>query len=124
MNEATPSQILVVRLGSIGDVLLATPLVRVLHRRYPAARLRFLVKAAYADLVRHNPCVDEVLTWPAGEEPGRGAFVLSRAARELAGRIRAGGALWAVDLQASPRSRAFLTLLRPQRRFVYRKDYL
>ncbi|MFN2432603.1 MAG: glycosyltransferase family 9 protein [Gemmatimonadota bacterium] len=123
-----PSQILVLRLSSIGDVLLATPLVRVLRREYPGARLRFLVKPAYAELLRLNPRLDEVLTWPldgaGGEvESARLAGVLSTKVRTLAGRIREGGSLWLVDLQASPRSRVFRALLRPERAFGYRKDY-
>lgn len=123
-----PSTIVVVRLSSVGDVLLTTPLLRALRRSYPDARLRFVVKAAYADLVRLNPHVDEVCTWP--EQPARGrplaAGVLSSSVRRMARGIRSdtAGPLCVVDLQASPRTLAFTGLLRPSRRFVYRKDYL
>ncbi|HEY7530515.1 MAG TPA: glycosyltransferase family 9 protein [Gemmatimonadota bacterium] len=150
MPRVHPSQILVVRLGAIGDVLLATPLVRALRRAHPDARLLFLTKREHADLLRGNPHVDEVLEWPEaraepdggrGAEPGPGADAApaarspgalrprrtapwSRPARALALRVRRGGPLWLVDLQASPRTLAFAFLLGPQRRFVWRKPYL
>jgi len=125
MTEISPSQILVVRLSSVGDVLLATPLVRALRRAYPGARLRFLVKPAFADLVRFNPHLDEVLLWPGADGAKRVASgLLSSPVWALAVAVRAGGPLWVVDLQASPRSLAFAALLRAERWFTYRKDYL
>jgi heptosyltransferase-2 len=122
MTEDGPSQILVVRLGSIGDVLLATPLVRVLRRRYPRTLLRFLVKAPYAPLLERNPHLDQVMVWPADDESATPPW--NAAALRLAADTRARRPLWVVDLQASPRSVAFALLLRPDRTFRYRKDYL
>jgi heptosyltransferase-2 len=140
MPRVHPSQILVVRLGAIGDVLLATPLVRALRRAVPGARLAFLTKGEHAGLLRGNPHVDDVLAWPeraSGPAAGRGpaaaarsdpdprrAAPWSREARALAAELRARGPLWLVDLQASPRTLAFAPLLRPRRRFVWRKPYL
>jgi heptosyltransferase-2 len=140
MPRVHPSQILVVRLGAIGDVLLATPLVRALRRAVPGARLAFLTKGEHAGLLRGNPHVDEVLAWPerapgpaarrgpaaaARSDPDpRRAAPWSREARVLAAELRARGPLWLVDLQASPRTLAFAPLLRPRRRFVWRKPYL
>jgi lipopolysaccharide heptosyltransferase II len=126
VKERVPEQILVIRLGSMGDVLLATPLLRVLRRAYPASRLRFLAGPDDAELVRLHPDLDDVLVWPSDRRHHwRPAGVASRLVRGLADRIRHDGEnLWVVDLQASPRSLAFTALLRPSRRFRYRKDYL
>jgi heptosyltransferase-2 len=55
---------LIIRLSSVGDVVLASPLVRSLRGRYPDCRIDFLVKSAYADLVRHNPHLSRVLEFP------------------------------------------------------------
>ncbi len=57
---------LIIRLSSVGDVVLSSPLVRALHARYPDCRIDFLVKAEYADLVRFNPHVAHVLQFPGG----------------------------------------------------------
>jgi heptosyltransferase-2 len=140
MTEDEPSQILVVRLGSIGDVLLATPLVRALRLRYPRARLGFLTRAAYAPLLEGNPHLDRVLVWPESSgQPGQGARGVaaagerqgssadgpwSVAALELAAGLRADRPIWLVDLQSSPRTLAWSARLRPDRRFRYRKEYV
>ena len=62
--QGTLSTILVVRLSSVGDIVLATPLLRSLRRRFPAARIDFLVKAEYAPLLAASPDVDRVLPFP------------------------------------------------------------
>ncbi|MBI5464885.1 MAG: lipopolysaccharide heptosyltransferase II [Ignavibacteriales bacterium] len=46
--------ILVVRLSSMGDVVLASPLLRVLRKRFPQSQIDFVVKKEFAELVRHN----------------------------------------------------------------------
>jgi len=53
-------KILVIRFSSIGDILLVSPLLRVLHARFPNAEIDFLVKKRFADLVRYNPYVTQV----------------------------------------------------------------
>jgi heptosyltransferase-2 len=125
MAGGDPSQILVIRLGSIGDVLLATPLVRALRRAYPGALLRFLVKAPYAALLERNPHVDQVLRWPArAPRSPRSAPLWSLAVRDLVRGVPARRPLWVVDLQASQRSLAFGLALGPDRLFRYRKGYV
>ena len=46
---------LILRLSSIGDVVLATPFLRVFRAAYPDAEIDFVVKKEFADLLRHNP---------------------------------------------------------------------
>ncbi len=53
--------ILVIRLSSLGDIMLTTPVLRLLRDHCPNARIDVLVKAAYHDLLRAHPCVDRVL---------------------------------------------------------------
>jgi len=50
----------VLRLGSLGDVILALPAVEALRRAYPDARLTFWVKEEFADLVRFDPALTHV----------------------------------------------------------------
>ena len=54
-------RILIVRLRLIGDVVLTTPLLRALRRRYPGAQLTYLVEPAAAPIVRDNPHIDHLV---------------------------------------------------------------
>ncbi|MGH7729666.1 MAG: glycosyltransferase family 9 protein [Candidatus Eiseniibacteriota bacterium] len=50
----------VLRLGSLGDVILALATVEALRRAWPHARLTFWVKEEYADLARFDPAISHV----------------------------------------------------------------
>lgn len=54
-------QILLVRLRLIGDVVFTTPAIRAVRRRYPDARVTYLVEAQAAPVVRGNPHLDDVM---------------------------------------------------------------
>lgn len=92
-------QILAVRFGSIGDVLLATPLLRAIRARHPGARLTVLTYRRHAPLLLDNPHVDEVI----GLTPG--ASLLS-----IAARVRASRFSYRLDLDGGPRSRLLRVL--------------
>ena len=51
MNDRAP-RFLIVRLGSLGDVIHAIPSVAALKRRYPGGTIDWVVDPRYADLVR------------------------------------------------------------------------
>jgi heptosyltransferase-3 len=57
-------KILVITLRRLGDVLLTTPLLRTLRRRWPDARLDTLVFRGSDGILQGNPDVDGVLTMP------------------------------------------------------------
>lgn len=52
--------IAVLRLSSLGDVILTLPVVRTLARAYPQARIHYWTKEEYADVVRHDPAIGHV----------------------------------------------------------------
>ncbi|MFH1012001.1 MAG: lipopolysaccharide heptosyltransferase II [bacterium] len=54
-------RILVMRLSSLGDILLAAPALRSLRSRFPTARVDFLTSPPYTDLVAALPGTDCVL---------------------------------------------------------------
>jgi lipopolysaccharide heptosyltransferase II len=56
--------VLLIRLRLLGDVVFTTPAVRALRRRFPDARLTYLVERAAAPAVLGNPHLDEVLVVP------------------------------------------------------------
>src|SRR5438093_2289592 len=53
-------RIAVLRLSSLGDVILALPVVRALDEAFPGSRIDFWVKEEYQDVVRHAPGVAHV----------------------------------------------------------------
>jgi heptosyltransferase-2 len=53
---------LVIRFSSIGDIVLTTPVLRMLKKRRPDAHIHFVTKKKYAALVAHNPYVHKVHT--------------------------------------------------------------
>lgn len=53
-------RIAVLRLSSLGDVILTLPAVHALRRAWPDARITFWVKEEYAGVVRHDPALDHV----------------------------------------------------------------
>ena len=58
--DREPKKILVIRLSSIGDVLLSTPLLRLLRKRFPDSEISYAIKKQYVDLIRTNPDVDRI----------------------------------------------------------------
>jgi|SRR5579872_1940416 len=54
-------RILVVRLGSMGDVIHALPAVASLKHSFPHSRLSWVIKPRWAPLLEGNPFVDEVI---------------------------------------------------------------
>ncbi|MBI3194918.1 MAG: lipopolysaccharide heptosyltransferase II [Ignavibacteriae bacterium] len=55
------NKILIIRFSSLGDIVLTSPLVRSLRAQFPFAQIDFLVKEAYADLVKFNPNLSSVI---------------------------------------------------------------
>ena len=85
-----PRSILIIKLSSIGDLLLFTPALRALRRKWPSAKITLLTESRCAPVVRNNPDIDRVIEFPrAGAEkllpahPFRAFRILSRTIRLL-----------------------------------------
>lgn len=91
--------ILLVRPRLIGDVILTTPSIQVLRRRFPDARLLYLVEALAAPVVAHNPRIDQTFVirhrrgWRRWLEDWRLARALRSARIDVA-----------IDMHGGPRS--------------------
>jgi heptosyltransferase-1 len=75
----TPSRILVVRLGAMGDVIHALPAVATLKHSFPRSRLVWAIERKWAALVEGNPFVDEIVEV---ERTFSGFFALWRRLRQ------------------------------------------
>ncbi len=93
----------------MGDILLTSPLVRVLRTRHPEAHIAFLIKSQFTPLVSDSPRLSEVITYRDGDP-----------LLPLAGELRARRFTHLLDLHGSLRSRA-LHLLAPGRWREYSK---
>lgn len=67
MIPADVRRILVVRLSARGDVVLSSPLAGALRHRFPDAYIAWAVEERTADVIRHNPHLDEVIVWERAE---------------------------------------------------------
>ncbi len=63
MIPRSARNILVVRLSARGDVVLASPLAGAIRRAFPSARLTWIAEERTADMIRHNPHLDDVIVW-------------------------------------------------------------
>ncbi|HMQ70245.1 MAG TPA: glycosyltransferase family 9 protein [Ignavibacteria bacterium] len=55
------NKILVIRLSSLGDIILSFPLLKKLREKFPSAEIHFLTKEIYLEAVKLNPVVDKIL---------------------------------------------------------------
>ncbi len=103
-----PRAILLVRLTARGDVLLASPMVEALRRRYPKAHIAWAVESHARSMIEHHEGLDEIIVWDRAAWKGiirAGRWgALWRAFRELRARLRAPGFDIALDLQGLLRS--------------------
>jgi len=53
-----PLKILIIRLSSIGDILLTTPFIRQIKKKYPSAQIDYVIKHEFKDLLAFNPHID------------------------------------------------------------------
>ncbi len=60
MNLETANKILVIRLSSLGDVILTSPVIRALKKRYPQIEISFLVKKEFSNALKHNPNINQI----------------------------------------------------------------
>jgi heptosyltransferase I len=70
LAAADPRDILVVKPSSLGDVVHALPAVALLKKRWPQARLRWLINPEWAPLLAGNPSVQEAVLFPRGKFRG------------------------------------------------------
>ncbi len=108
-----PGKILVIRLSSLGDLVLMVPMLEALRKGLPGARIELLVKDRYAALFEESPFVDRCIPMRRGDL--RELFELrAELARERYDTI--------IDAHGVIRSNILLHSLRARRKLQIRKD--
>ena len=60
-EEERPLKFLIIRFSSIGDIVLTTPVVRCLRKKYPHSVIHYFTKKKFAGILHSNPYLDKVL---------------------------------------------------------------
>jgi len=100
-DRGEPKSILVTRLRFTGDVILSTPLLSALARRYPGASVDYLCEEPHDQVLWGNPHLREIIAIP----PSASLKETMSLGRRLRGRYD-----WILDLFSNPRS-AWITAL-------------
>ena len=109
LGGAAPRRILVVKLSSLGDVVLSTVALRALRRAFPAADLRVAIEARFVPLLAASREVDGIIE--ATPQTRLTPRLLRDVHRALAAeRTRRGPFDVAIDLQGTRRSAAWTYL--------------
>ncbi len=111
-SPLSEDSILVVRMSSVGDIVLTEPVIAALRSAYPSARIGFVVKRKYVDLVASNPAVDTVHSL---EDSSLSAL------RRLCREVRAEDYSAVVDLHRNTRSLILTVCSRAPLATAYRK---
>lgn len=120
MQASEPGNVLVVRLGAMGDVIHALPAVASLRRRFPRARICWAIEPRWAPLLEANPSIDEVIELPA-RDWFRDKLTLSawREAATARRGLKDRGFALAVDLQGLIKSALIARASGAARRFGF-----
>jgi heptosyltransferase-2 len=107
------TKILVIRLSSLGDIVLTLPVFVALRKAYPQASITALVKEQFADLLSNNPDINQVMTLKRQESIGS---IIRRVRQEHFDIV--------VDLHANLRSTLISAFSQAPRRVRYQKAAL
>ena len=62
-NFSKLKKILIIRLSSLGDVLLTTPLIRTIKNKNPSIQIDFVVREEFIEAVQNNPNVSKIYSY-------------------------------------------------------------
>lgn len=102
LPETSKYKILIIRLSSLGDVLLTTPVIRALSKKYPNSQIDYVVKKQYSSSLRYNPLISSLYIYEKEK------------ARSIKDQIRKAKYNLIIDLQNNWRSCALTFELRTE----------
>ena len=78
MHNFPYQKILIVRLSSLGDILLTTPLIRSLKNTNPKLEIHFLLREEYQDVLINNPYISKLITITREDSSSRTKDILQQ----------------------------------------------
>lgn len=106
------NRLLIIRLSSLGDILLTTPVIRALKNNFTEAKLDFLLREEYSDTLKYNPYLDNTILLKRDYD-----------VNEIAAELDAKNYDKIIDLQNNRRSRAIVKKIGVES-FRYKKNNL
>ncbi len=113
---AEMQKILMTRFSSMGDIVLTTPVIRALRRKFPKARIDYVTKRQFTELLHGNPGLNTVYAYDS-RAGFAGLRVLGKQLREQRYDLL-------VDLHNNLRSHMLQALIRPRRTVRYSKHLI
>lgn len=98
-------KILIIRLSSLGDILLTTPFIRALKNFNPSLKIDFLLRSEYQDVLKFNPNLNELFFYTRNDFENL----------NLIRKLRENQYDLIVDLQNNFRSRGILSKLKGEK---------
>jgi heptosyltransferase-2 len=115
-RDAGMQKILITRLSSMGDIVLTTPVIRALRRRFSDAQIDYVTKQEFAELVQTNPHLTNIYPYDS-----RSGFAGLRA---LGRQLRGQRYDLMVDLHNKLRSRLLQAMVRPRQTVRFSKYFV
>jgi len=114
-EEATEGlNILIIKTGALGDVILAVPSIRAIRKKYPKAKIKLLTSVDKRDIFANSPYINEVIVCDfKGRDRGLGRFL------SIAGKLRYEDFDLVIDLQNNKRSHILSFLSFAPKRYGY-----
>ncbi len=94
MEFAGKKKILIIRISSLGDILLTTPVIRSLKNQFPENEISFLVDENFSDAIKFNPNLSKLFYY---DKETRG--------KEVIGKLKNENFDFVIDLQNNIRSK-------------------
>lgn len=63
MLDLDPKNILIIKPSSLGDVITAVPVLRALKRRFPQAKITWLIAKSCLDVIENDPDLDDIIVF-------------------------------------------------------------
>lgn len=117
-------RVLLVKLSSIGDIVHALPALAAARRLVPGLHISWVVDRRYAEILRGNPLLDELIELDTRGLGDRSVRELISAIRSQAGGLRRGGFDVAIDLQGLIKSAAVARISGARRRWGFSRRTL
>jgi heptosyltransferase-2 len=96
------NKILIIRLSSLGDILLTTPFIRAIKTQFPHIKIDMLIREEYADVIKLNPYINNKLLFKKGDKSNI----------DLIKQLRTNSYELVIDLQNNLRSKKVVSSLR------------
>jgi heptosyltransferase-1 len=113
------SNILLIKMSSLGDVIHTLPFVAVLRKRFPKAKITWLVHPQFAAFLPDKPLIDEVLYFDKVKFNKMGAFAKYQYFREMRTLLQSKKFDLVIDLQGLFKSAVLAALTGAPERIGY-----